>query len=383
MWSPDAVLRVPVSDAVALRVFLFGPADGTPVVLLHGFPEWAGAWREVAPALAAAGYRVIVPDQRGYGGSDAPRGAADYAIAALIADIATLLERLDASPAHVVGHDWGAAVAFGVAVAHPERVRTLTVTNGPYPPALKVAWGRSPRAALGSSYMALFQLPWLPERLMMALAPRLLAAMAPTGFSAATLGWYRREAWSSPGAFRGPLMWYRALRFGGFPRGRVTAPTRLVWGARDAIMSVAVARASATIAERAEVRVVDEAGHFLPAEAPQTLVSAVLDHLADHGGPVPYVFKIADAATWEAVDEAWRGAPVDEADGYIHLSAAHQVGGTLAKHFRDVAGLVLLTVDPARLPSGALRWEISRDGKPFPHLYGALPRAAVVAVRPI
>ena len=383
MWSPDAVARVPVATDVALRVFFFGPQDGTPVLLLHGFPEWAGAWREVAPALAEAGYRVIVPDQRGYGGSDAPPNAADYAIATLIADMAALLRHLDARPAHIVGHDWGAAVAFGVAVAHPEHVRTLTVTNGPYPPALKVAWGRSPRAALASSYMALFQVPWLPEKLMAAFAAKMLATMAPTGFDAAKLGWYRREAWSSTDAFRGPLMWYRALRFGGFPRGRVAAPTQLVWGARDGIMSVRVAEASATIATSARLQVVDAAGHFLPAEAPQRLVQALLQQLGDHGGPVPFVFKIADAATWDAVATCWEGAQVDLADGYIHLSAAHQVGGTLAKHFRDAVGLVLLTVDPGRLPLGALRWETSRDGQLFPHLYAPLPRGAVVAVRPL
>jgi len=383
MWSPAVVRRVQVAPGVALRVFLFGPEDGTPVLLLHGFPEWAGAWRGVAPALADAGYRVIVPDQRGYGGSDAPLAAADYAIATLIADMATLLDGLGACPAHVVGHDWGAAIAFGLAVAHADRVRTLAVVNGPYPPALKAAWGRSPRAALASSYMAFFQLPWLPERAMMRAAPALLARMAPAGFSPAVLGWYRREAWSSYASFRGPLMWYRALRFGGFPRGRVRVPTRLVWGAQDGVMGLPVAHASAKVADGATLDVVDHAGHFLPAEAPDVLASRLLEHLGDHGGAVPYVFKIAEAATWDAVAEAWDGAPVDLADGYIHLSAAHQVGGTLAKHFAGAVGLVLLTVDPGRLPPGALVWEVSRDGKPFPHLYAPLTRSAVVAVRPL
>ncbi|MDA1329622.1 MAG: alpha/beta hydrolase [Chloroflexi bacterium] len=110
-----------------------GPPEGQPVILLHGFPEYWYAWRHQIPALAAAGYRVIAPDQRGYNLSDKPQSVTDYGIEKLAADILSLADHLELQTFHLVGHDWGAAVAWQLAINHPERLRTLSILNVPHP----------------------------------------------------------------------------------------------------------------------------------------------------------------------------------------------------------------------------------------------------------
>ena len=121
-------LRLPVGDGLVLDALHMGPdtgpADGPVVLLLHGFPQSSWCWRGVWPALAAAGLRVVAPDQRGYSPDARPADVADYRMAALVADAVAVLDAVGADRAHVVGHDWGAAVAWQLAARHPDRVRT-------------------------------------------------------------------------------------------------------------------------------------------------------------------------------------------------------------------------------------------------------------------
>jgi len=120
-------------NGITLHVVTAGPKDGEPVILLHGFPEFWYGWKHQIPALAAAGYRVIVPDQRGYNQSDKPKAVGEYVIYKMVDDIVGLIEAMGHTSANIVGHDWGVIVAWSLAILHPERVQTLSILNVPHP----------------------------------------------------------------------------------------------------------------------------------------------------------------------------------------------------------------------------------------------------------
>ncbi|MGI8748579.1 MAG: alpha/beta fold hydrolase, partial [Deinococcus sp.] len=155
-------------DGVTLHLVEAGPADGPPVVLLHGFPEFWYGWRRQIGALAEAGYRVMVPDMRGYNLSDKPCGVAAYGMEALTGDLLALLDARGYERASVVGHDWGAAVAWSFALRHPERVARLVILNVPHPAVFARTLRRSRAQRARSWYMFFFQLPLLPELLLRA-----------------------------------------------------------------------------------------------------------------------------------------------------------------------------------------------------------------------
>src|SRR3712207_350944 len=157
-----------------------GPDDGEPVVLLHGFPQDATAWDRVAPALHQHGLRTLAPDQRGYSPMARPRGRGHYRLRETTDDVLALLDAAGLESAHVVGHDWGGLVAWALGAWHPGRLRTLTALSTPHPAAMTKAMVVAEQAVL-SSYMALFQLPLLPERLMMTADGRALRGMLRKG----------------------------------------------------------------------------------------------------------------------------------------------------------------------------------------------------------
>ena len=140
-----------------------GDPAGETVVLLHGFPQRAAAWDAVWPPLVAAGYRVAMPDQRGYSPGARPAGRRAYRMEELVGDLAALLDALGVERAHLVGHDWGGAVAWAAAGTLPERLRTVTAVSTPHPRAFVAALATS-RQALRARYFAFFQLPLVPER---------------------------------------------------------------------------------------------------------------------------------------------------------------------------------------------------------------------------
>jgi pimeloyl-ACP methyl ester carboxylesterase/uncharacterized protein (DUF952 family) len=372
--TPDGALGMHVVEA--------GPADGAPVVLLHGFPECWFGWRRQLPALARAGYRVIVPDQRGYAGTDKPPGAAAYALPHLVADVDGLLDALGVSgPVHLAGHDWGGGVAWAYATARSERLRSASIFNCPHPAVLARALTRNLTQLRKSWYMATFQVPWLPERLMTVerLRHELVRSAAPGTFSAEELALYAADVWASPEHLRGPVSWYRGNRGGTFPRGAITAPLQLVWGKADHALGFELAAPSVERVPDHRVVPVEGCSHWILAERPDAANAALLEWLGMFGGPDPMLYKLVAADVWRAAPDPWPGSADDLRDGFIHLSAAHQVEGTLRRHFagrEHPGGLLKLAVDPGRLPG--LRWEVSRDGQRFPHVYGELPRSAVV-----
>ena len=199
---------------VGLHAVAAGPEDGPLVVLLHGFPEFWYSWHRQIEPLSAAGFRVIVPDQRGYNLSSKPVGVSSYAMPELVSDVIAIADQLGQRKIFLAGHDWGAAVAWSTALLHPQRVAKLVVLNVPHPSVMRKFLSTRPRQFRRSWYMFFFQLPWLPEALFSAFNFRagsrsLLRSSRPGTFTAEDLAQYR-AAWSQPGAITGMINWYRA-----------------------------------------------------------------------------------------------------------------------------------------------------------------------------
>jgi pimeloyl-ACP methyl ester carboxylesterase len=263
---------------VTLHTVVAGPDDGEPVVLLHGFPECWYAWHDLIGPLAAAGYRVLVPDQRGYNRSDKPDPVSAYRLDRLAGDISGLLDAVGADDAHVVGHDWGALVAWWLALHDADRVRTLSALNVPHPTAFRRALRTDPRQLLRSWYGLFFQLPWLPEAIARfndwQVAVRAMADTSrPGAFDATDFDRYRR-AWSVTDAYRSMVHWYRAIfRDNTRPRRtRVDPPTLVLWGAEDTFLRRPLAAKSASYCDRGRLVVWDDATHWLHHEYPERVV---------------------------------------------------------------------------------------------------------------
>src|SRR4051794_34874601 len=160
MAQPAIVHRY--ADLGHIRLHYAEAGAGPLIVLLHGFPEFWYSWRHQLPALAAAGYRVVAPDLRGYNLSGKPRSVRAYRLRELAHDVAALIRYCGSERAVVVGHDWGGGVAWGVAMRHPALLSRLVILNCPHPVALQRAL-RTPQQLRRSWYIFFFQLPWLPE----------------------------------------------------------------------------------------------------------------------------------------------------------------------------------------------------------------------------
>jgi len=268
---------------VRLHAVAAGPQDAPVVILLHGFPEFWYGWRKQIESLAAAGFRVIVPDQRGYNLSSKPSGVAAYALTELASDVIAIADQLAQKKIFLVGHDWGAAVAWTAALLHPQRIAKLTVLNVPHPSVMRKFLSAHPRQILRSWYVFFFQLPWLPEAFFSAfnfgLASRALLRSSRSGtFSPEDLAQYR-AAWSHPGALTAMINWYRALfrtRIK-FPDKTVRVPTRILWGERDAFLLPEMAQESLRYCTSAELFTFASATHWLQHEEPARISELLID----------------------------------------------------------------------------------------------------------
>jgi pimeloyl-ACP methyl ester carboxylesterase len=266
---PGAIERFVHANGIRLHVVEAGPRDGSPVVLLHGFPELWYGWRGQIGPLAEAGFRVIVPDQRGYNRSAKPREVGAYGIGTLAADVVGLLDACGLARASIVGHDWGAVVAWWLSLAHAQRVSRLGVLNVPHPAVMRRHLLSSPRQMARSWYVFFFQLPSLPERFLARDGFANLARAVRSGrrgtCTDADLAVYR-EAWAQPGALTGMVNWYRAaLRSAGqrLPRLRVGVETLVLWGARDRFLGREMAAPSAALCDRGRLELFEQATHWL------------------------------------------------------------------------------------------------------------------------
>jgi pimeloyl-ACP methyl ester carboxylesterase len=257
-----------------------GPSDAPAIVLLHGWPGGGHTWDDVVTPLHHAGYRTIVPDQRGYSEGARPGGRASYVMAELVADVVALVDAGGLDRVHLVGHDWGGAVAWATAARHPERIASLTVLSTPHPRALAAALTRSDQL-LRSSYVGFFQLPFVPERVLLAGGGAVLRSML-TG-SGLDQRWAQAyvDAQREPGALRSSLAWYRAVPLSGPPAGVVRVPTRYLWSSGDTALNRTAAELTVDhVAAPYRFEVVEAASHWLPEQLPFEVASAVLDHVA-------------------------------------------------------------------------------------------------------
>ena len=264
-----------VEESVHLHYVELG--EGPLVVLLHGFPEFWYAWRNQIGALAAAGFRVVAPDQRGYNLSSKPEAVSAYGAARLALDVAMLIRDRGETKAFVVGHDWGAGVAWSFAMEHPEMVERLVVLNGPHPERLLHELKTSILQWIRSWYMFFFQLPALPEAVAeldhyaMLLKPLREEPTRPDAFTPEDLAHYV-AAFEQPGALTAMINWYRAIFRGKAVEIRRTeAPVLVLWGEMDRHLDRGIATPSSELVPNARVIFVPNATHWVQHDAPETV----------------------------------------------------------------------------------------------------------------
>ena len=270
-------LTIPVGDLL-LDAVATGPADGPLVVLLHGFPQTSWSWRGVWPALAAAGLRVVAPDQRGYSPGARPTGVEAYRMPHLVADVVGLLDHLGAPTAHVVGHDWGAGVAWQLAARSPERLRSLTAVSVPHPLAFVEALLTDPDQRARSRYMKDWQAEGDTERALLDGGLERVFG----GVPAVAVDRYL-AAMREPGALSAALSWYRAQRrqdLEGLEPVRV--PTLHVWSDGDPALGEVATRATAAhVSAPYRLEVLRGVSHWVPEEAADRLAALVLEHVQE------------------------------------------------------------------------------------------------------
>ncbi|WP_117208245.1 alpha/beta fold hydrolase [Allorhizocola rhizosphaerae] len=260
-------------------VHVDGPEDGPAVVLLHGFPQHSGQWHLVTPLLHAEGLRTIAIDQRGYSPGARPEDPAQYAIDEMIADTLSIMDELGVGRFHVVGHDWGAAVAWGLAGDHPDRVLSLTAISVPHPAALMMALAdKNSDQAKRSTYVAFFA--QLDESV-----PAMLAndgEMFKMIFQGSGLSDEQLERYvgpmRDPAALRAGLSWYTAIVTQP-PKNHavVTVPTTYIWSDQDMALGGDAARACARFVS-GDYRFVELKGisHWVPDQAPEAVAEAIV-----------------------------------------------------------------------------------------------------------
>ncbi|GAB3192091.1 alpha/beta fold hydrolase [Geodermatophilus arenarius] len=268
------------NDGLTFDVHDGGPSDGEPVVLLHGFPQDASAFDRMAPLLHAAGLRTLALDQRGYSPGARPPGRSAYRLRAVTGDVLALLDAAGLERAHVVGHDWGGAVAWALGAWHPDRVRTLTSLSTPHPAAVGRAVLTSDQG-LRSSYMALFQLPVLPERLLLAGDGRALRGVLENGGLPPDVVERYVSRMREPGALSSALAWYRAVPLAARDTvGEVTVPTLHVWSTGDTFLGrAATERTRDHVTGPYRLEVLEDVPHWIPELAAERTADMVAAHV--------------------------------------------------------------------------------------------------------
>ncbi len=277
------------TNQVRLHVASCGPEDGPLVILLHGFPEYWGAWRVHMEALADEGYHVLAPDQRGYNASDKPPRVRDYRIDELALDVVGLIDHCGVQEARIVGHDWGGAVAWQVARAYPERIQQVAVINCPPIDVAQRYAVWHPVQLLRSWYMFVMQAPWLVPWAMALrdfdlTCRQFVATSVPGTFSREKLAGHM-EAWAQPGALRSMVHWYRAA-FWYPPKtglGPVEVPALFLWGEGDRFLDKGLIEPTLAICTSGRLVRYPDASHWLPHE-----------EAADVVGQLSSFFRLSD-----------------------------------------------------------------------------------------
>lgn len=277
----DTIRRIPRSDPtvgkLTFDVATAGPDDGEPVLLLHGFPQSYDAWQPITPLLTAAGLRVIAPDQRGYSPDARPDGVEAYTIEHLVDDVIGILDAYDVTQAHVVGHDWGASVAWALAAHHPDRVATLTAVSVPHLAAFGHALATDPDQRSRSRYISAFREPGRAEEALLADDGRRFRAMFAGHVPEALVDAHWRRH-GSGGGLTATLNWYRAMTPAMSDLPAVTVPTTFVWSNGDDFLGRTGAEAcGGYVTADYRFTELDDVSHWIPEEAPEQLARQVID----------------------------------------------------------------------------------------------------------
>lgn len=286
------------SEGEPFHALAWGEAGRPLVLLLHGFPEFSGAWEAVAPRLAAQGLLVVAPDQRGYGRSWRPEGVGFYATRALVGDALAAIDAFGGGrAAAVVGHDWGASVAYALAIRHPERLDRLAVVNGVHPVAFQEALAEGGAQAEASQYIRWLRREGSEAALMADGRARLWGLF---GDLAGRLPPERRrayeEAWGGEAGLRAMVNWYRASPLVVPPPGegappealprwdrerfRVRAPHLVIWGLEDRAFVPALRLGAEPYADRFELEAIAGADHWVIHRKPERVAERIARFLA-------------------------------------------------------------------------------------------------------
>ncbi|HEY2060262.1 alpha/beta fold hydrolase [Amycolatopsis sp. NBC_01480] len=273
-------LSIP-TEAGAFDAIAAGPEGGRPVLLLHGFPEAAVEWEHQVATLGVLGYRAVAPDQRGYSPSVRPEQPAEYGITTLVEDAFAIADRLGWREFDLIGHDWGGAVAWWAADAHPERLRSLAVVSTPHPAALAAAMKTDEDQHLRSGYMTEWRQTRVTEQRMLADGARALRDIFDRRVPPSKIDEYVQRL-SEPGALTAALNWYRAGRPGG-KIGKISVPTMYVWTTEDvAFGSVAAFDTENWVTGPYRFEMLEDVSHWVAEEAPEALTSLLVEHLSAH-----------------------------------------------------------------------------------------------------
>ena len=296
--------RIALSTGVSLNVAFAGPRDAPAVIMLHGFHESHRTWREVAPRLESS-FRLVMPDQRGFAGSDRPQDVGDYETDKLIDDIFALADGLSIESFALVGHDWGGAIAWPAALRNDPRLTKLAIINAPHPVVFQKSLIEDEEQRKASQYVTAFRTPGFEQ------------AVEAIGYEAFFEKSFSRHVdlslipeaekrqyladWSRPGALSAMLNWYRASKVLVPPSGatvpipawvlrafpKVPVPTLVIWGMRDkALLPIQLDGLDELVDDLTVVRLPD-AGHFAPWEAPDEVAAALQPFLAEDGPATP------------------------------------------------------------------------------------------------
>ena len=223
--------------------------EGPLVILLHGFPEFWYSWRHQIPVLVEEGYRVVAPDMRGYNLTDSPSRVSEYKIDLLASDIAALIQHVGEQKAHLVGHDWGAAVAWHTAMRYPDSINQLAILNGPHPKVFERGIWR-PSQLIKSWYMFFFQIPFIPEWFTAKRYSKFMHKISNKHYvnrgklNSSDISVYS-NVFKNRKDLRGPINYYRAVFRNPFSSKKsmsvINAKTLVIWGRKDRHLGIKLA----------------------------------------------------------------------------------------------------------------------------------------------
>jgi len=272
------------TNGIRLHVVQAGSRYGSPVILLHGFPEFWYGWRRQIQPLAEAGFRVWAPDQRGYNLSDKPGGIEAYRLDELALDVLGLIDAAGVDQCFIAGHDWGAAVAWWVALRYPERLRKLAILNVPHPAVMMKTLFSNFSQLRRSWYMFFFQIPFMAEAILRnddwdPVVKMLMTSSKPGSFTVEDLEQYRRSWWRK-GAFTSMLNWYRAaLQMPPDMSGdlRIRVPTLMLWGAQDVALSRELVQPSLDLCDDGRLVFFEDSSHWVQLDESESVNKHLVD----------------------------------------------------------------------------------------------------------